>query len=114
LLKENNLDKLKSLVGDDKGLMEIFEKREKLSQDKKIIGLYDAEKMERYERNCRLAYAEKIGLEKGMKKGIKQGIEQGANQKQLEIAKNMLSKGIPDELIISCTNLSLEELKTIK
>jgi len=59
LLKENNLDKLKSLVGDDKGLMEIFEKREKLSQDKKIIGLYDGEKENAFNKS---AVAEQVQL----------------------------------------------------
>ena len=90
--------------------MKAIEKREKLSQDKKIIGLYDAEKMERYERNCRLAYAEKIGLEKGMEKGM----ELGANQKQLEIAKNMLKDDFPIETIMKYTNLSLEQLESLK
>jgi len=102
LLAENNSNKLKSLVGDDKGLMEIFEKREKLSQDKKIIGLYDGEKMDAYEERCKIAYAKK------------QGMEQGEQKKQQEIARNMLNNGISDELIISCTNLSLEELERLK
>ena len=106
LLIENNYDKLKSLVGDDKELMKAVEKREKLSKDKKIIGLYDGEKMEAYERNARLSYAEEIGLKKGMEKGMEKGIE--------KVAKNMLAKGISDELIISCTNLSLEELEALK
>ena len=125
LLIENNLDKLKSLVGDDKGLMKAVEKREKLSQDKKIIGLYDAEKMERYDRNCRLAYAEKIGIERGMAKGMKKGIEQGIEQgivqgivqgainKQQEIAKSMLKDNFPIDTVMKYTGLSQEEIENL-
>ena len=71
-------------------------------KDKKIIGLYDGEKMDEYERRCRLAYAESQGMEKGIQKN------------KIEIAKNMLNNGISDELIISCTNITQEELKKLK
>ena len=66
--------------------------------------------MERYERNCRLAYAEKIGMEKGMEKGIKQGNV----QKQQEIARNLLNNNVPVDIIVSSTGLSLEELNALK
>jgi len=98
LLAENNSNKLKSLVGDDKGLMEIFEKREKLSQDKKIIGLYDGEKMDAYEERCKIAYAKKQGIEESKK----------------EVAKNLLNNNVSIEVIINSTGLSLQELESLK
>jgi len=86
------------LVGDDKGLMKIFEKREKLSQDKKIIGLYDGEKMDAYEERCKIAYAKKQGIEESKK----------------EVAKNLLNNNVSIEIIINSTGLSLQELESLK
>ena len=82
--------------------MEIYEKREKLSQDKKIIGLYDGEKMDAYEERCKIAYAKK------------QGIETGEKNKQLEIAKKLLNNNVSIEVIINSTGLSIEELENLK
>lgn len=40
--------------------------------------------------------------------------EEGEKQKQIEIAKNMLKKGMDLDLISELTNLSIEEIKRIK
>jgi len=46
--------------------------------------------------------------------GIERGINQGISQSKIEIAKNMLSKGLNINTISECTNLSLEEITKIK
>ena len=48
--------------------------------------------------------------EKGFEKGFKQGIEQGIE----EIAKKMLDLGLNIDIIIQCTDLSEERIKTLK
>ena len=45
-----------------------------------------------------------------MEKGKQQGLEQGKKDEQLEIARNMLVRGMDKELIMELTNISEEEL----
>ena len=54
------------------------------------------------------------GAKKSLKKGIKKGIGQGQDIERRKIAKAMKKKGIPDEIIASCTNLTIEEIKNFK
>ena len=49
-----------------------------------------------------------------MEKGMEKGIKQGSFQKQQEIAKNMLKDDFPIETIMKYTNLSLEQLESLK
>ena len=56
----------------------------------------------------------KQGKEEGLKQGKEEGIEHGKKQKQKEIAKRMLSKGINIEEIIELTELSKEEIEKLK
>ena len=45
---------------------------------------------------------------------LRQGIEEGEKNKQIEIAKNMLLKGIDLNTISEVTNLSIEEINNLK
>ena len=108
---------------------EAYDELERISRDTGIIGLYDAEKVERKVYNSKMNYAEKIGMEKGMQKvmekgiekGIKQGIEQGIEQglregehaKTIEIAKEMLKENIDINIISKVTNLSISEINSL-
>ena len=65
--------------------------------------------MEEYERKARLAYAEKIGQERGEKRGTKIG----AKNQRLEIAKKMLIQGIAPNIILSCTGITKKELNSL-
>ena len=81
---------------------EAYETLENISNDEKIIGLYDAEKVEQKILNTRL-------------KGAKQeGIEQGIQQRNIEIAKSMLNKNMKIEDIMDITGLSKEEINNFK
>ena len=53
------------------------------------------------------------GLAEGREKGIKEGIKEGSNNRNLEIAKLMLEKGLNISLISEITNLSKEELNQL-
>ena len=104
---------------------EAYDELERISRDTGIIGLYDAEKVERKVYNSKMNYAEKIGMEKGMQKGmekgiekgIKQGIEQGLREgehaKTIEIAKEMLKENIDINVISKVTNLSISEINSL-
>jgi predicted transposase YdaD len=52
-----------------------------------------------------------IGVEQGIGIGIEQGIEQGMKQKELEIAKKSLQKGLDTQTIMMITTLSEEEIE---
>ena len=73
---ESELEKLcliftdKKIDKGDKYMEEAREEIEKLSRDKDIIGLYDAEKVEKKAWNTKMAYATKIGLEQGLEQGL--------------------------------------------
>ena len=80
---------------------EAYETLENISSDEKIIGLYDAEKVEQKILNTRL-------------KGAKQeGIEQGIQQRNIEVAKLMIKENIDISIIQKITGLSKEEIENL-
>ena len=70
---------------------------EELSKDPEFSGYYDLEE------------AHKQELEDMLNTGIRQGKE----AKQIEIAKNMLKRGMTTQEIHEITDLSIEEIKKI-
>lgn len=55
----------------------------------------------------------KEGIEAGKAQGLQEGKAQGLQQSKIEIAKKMLSKGMPLDLIVEMTGLSEEEIKKL-
>lgn len=127
---EEDFEHLENLKKGDDVMTKAVNKLEEISKDDKIIGLYDAETVDRKVWNSKILYAEKIGTERGMekglkkgmkegmKKGIKEGIEKGIEKgfqegkknNQLMIVQNMLNKGFDKETIIEITGITLDEL----
>ena len=56
----------------------------------------------------------KWDLEIAENKGYEQGVEQGIEQRNVEIAKNLLNMNMPIEDISKATNLSIEEIESLK
>ena len=54
------------------------------------------------------------GMEKGIKKGMEKGRAEGELSKSQEIARNLLTLGIPVAQIIQATGLSPEEIERLK
>ena len=54
------------------------------------------------------------GLAEGMELGMKKGMKKGMNQKALDIARKMLSKGMEDATIMEITGLTREQLMQLK
>ena len=71
---------------------------EKISNDERIIGLYDAEKVARKTLNTQLKSAKLDGIE----------------ERNIEIAKNMKKENIDNLLIAKVTGLSIEEIENLK
>ena len=81
---------------------EAYETLENISSDEKIIGLYDAEKVEQKILNTRL------------KSEKQEGIEQGIQQEKIEVAKTMLNINMKIEDIMDITGLSKEEIEKLQ
>ena len=78
---------------------------EKLKLNDEFNAWYNAEKVEEKCRNS--AYSE------GYSEGVDNGVTIGEKNKQLEIAKNLLTLNIDKDTIINATGLSLNELEGI-
>ena len=49
----------------------------------------------------------------GINTATEKGIEEGAMQKQIEIARNLLSEGLPIELVHKTTGLDIETIQAL-
>jgi len=102
LLKADNKEFAEKVSGDDRIMSKVRNKIEVLSEDEKMIGLYDAEKIAEKVRNTQIKNAKK------------EGIKEGATQRNIEIAKNMLNKNIDITLISEITGLSINNINNLK
>lgn len=98
------------ISGDDKVMNKVRDRLEILSEDEKMIGLYDAEKIAEKVKNTQIKSARNEGIKEGIEKGIKQGIE----QEKINTAKNMLNKNLDINLILEVTGLTIEQIQNLK
>ena len=54
------------------------------------------------------------GFSQGKVEGKAEGISEGKNERNIEIAKNMLNEGIDINIIIKCTGLTNEDISALK
>lgn len=94
------------ISGDDKIMNKVKNKIEVLSEDEKMIGLYDAEKIAEKVKNTQIKSAKN--------EGIKEGIEKGIEQNKLETVKNMLNENININIISKVTGFSIEQIQNLK
>ena len=55
----------------------------------------------------------KQGMEKGMKQGMAKGEEAGKSQRSIEIAKNMLAKGMDASTVMEITGLTETQMQQL-
>jgi predicted transposase/invertase (TIGR01784 family) len=118
ILMLTNVEELKKLAKGDEILESVARDLISYSRAREIVDAYEKEMLEEnYQRNRLEATkeeAEKRGMEEGVKKGIEQGIEQGTKQRNVEIAKNLLSLKLSKEDISKATGLSIKEIEALK
>ena len=77
-----------------------------MSLDEENRRLYEAREMFLHDQATRMYEAKEEGLEEGLKKG--------REEERKDVAKNMLSLGIEDELIIKATGLDQSIIDKLK
>lgn len=58
--------------------------------------------------------AKQEGKQEGLAEGMELGMKKGKNERSLEIARKMLSKGMEDATIMEITGLTREQLMQLK
>ena len=82
-----------------------------MNLDEYLDMLVDEEKAKSLKEGIEAGKAQ--GLQEGKAQGLQEGKAQGLQQSKIEIAKKMLSKGMPLDLIVEMTGLSAEEIKKL-
>ena len=117
-LVEMDLDKLNDLGGEN--IMDEYVKEaEEVSFEGGVGEAYDKEwalRDQGYRDGLSQGKAEgKIeGFSQGKVEGKAEGISEGKNERNIEIARNMLKDNIPVESISKYTSLSIDEIKNLK
>ena len=113
-LVEMDLDKLNDLGGEN--IMDEYVKEaEEVSFEGGVGEAYDKEwalRDQGYRDGLSQGKAE--GFSQGKAEGKAEGISEGKNERNIEIAKNMLNEGIDINIIIKCTGLTNEDINALK
>lgn len=96
----------------------LFEEAEIAKYSPKEVREYEASKMAYRDIKNSIDTAKQEGKEEGIAIGKEEGIaigkEEGKNERNLEIAKDMLVMNIDEATIIKLTGLTLEQLQQLK
>ena len=76
------------------------------SKDEEVIGLYDLEELNRE----KMAYIERTGFENGEQVGYKNGVKETT----INIAKKLLKENFNIEKIIELTDLTGEQIESLR
>lgn len=113
IFKAESEEELDSLRG-EKYMNEAIDEIKRICKDKKIIGLYNAEKVAKKEMNNRLDYARQQGHDEGFDEGYSSGKEVGMGKEKLEIARNLLNEDTDVTFIAKVTGLTKEQIEELK
>ena len=109
----NHPDRLKNLLNTLQSLNEdeLIQQQQYLptTEDLEVSGFTDAE-LRAYDKFWDSVSVERTLLDDRYQKGR----EEGMNQRSLEIARNMLAKGMDDASVMDMTGLTAEEIKLLK
>lgn len=110
----DNKSELDKLYLEDEIMEKVQEKLYTLDEALDTFLYYDPEELKRAEIEDAKEEARKEGIKKGIKKGIIEGIKEGENKKVREIAKQLIKLNISIKDIMTATNLSQEEIESLK
>lgn len=98
-------------------IKEAKEQLEKIRADRELVSILLAEDIRERDEATRLNRAKREGLKEGeeigLKKGEEMGKEIGKKENRIEIACNMLKKGMNINIIAEITGLTINEIEAI-
>ena len=113
----NHPDRLKNLLNTLQSLDEdeLIQQEQYLptTEELEISGFSDAE-LWAYDKFWDSVSVKRTLIDDSYQKGIEKGIEKGMNQRSLEIARKMLTKGMDEAMVMDMTGLTAEEIKQMK
>ena len=115
--KEEHNNIIKKISNSEGGIMCAVQILDKISQDEiEWKRQFDEFMIETDRRSLEQFYKDKgmeIGLAEGREQGKEEGLEQGIKQSKIEIAKRLISMGLPFEQIVQGTDLPLEKIQEL-
>ena len=105
----SSYEEMREIANGNEEALYIVDKLERLNEDDKFRTDYNVEIVRRKEINS----ARLDGYDDGYAAGKTEGLEEGAKAEKIEIAKNLLKKGVSFEIVIESTGLSEEEIEDI-
>ena len=109
MFRAESFEEMRDIANGNEEALKVVEELERLSENDEFRVLYDAEKMRRKEINS----ARLDGYDDGYDAGKTKGLEEGAKEEKIEIAKNLIKKGVSFEIVSESTGLSIGELEKL-
>ena len=111
---KNSFNTWIQFINNPEAIVDMEDKEVKKARE--VLAEISQNEHERYKAELRQKYImdQKAIEEAGFDKGLAAGIQQGIKQKQIEIAKKLLKKGTKLEEIIELTDLTKDEIISIK
>ena len=91
-----------------------YERLKKLNETDRFDSLLTPEEEEVFWRNTERNIGEKIGEKRGEKRGIKLGKIKGQQIAENAVAKKMLKEGLDINIIVRVTNLSKQQIASLR
>ncbi|GAA5819424.1 MAG: Rpn family recombination-promoting nuclease/putative transposase [Methanobrevibacter sp. CfCl-M3] len=98
----------------DEDIKAADEKFNELLSDEKAFHDYQMRQLAKMELESEINHSRKEGKIEGIKEGIIKGEQKGRNEGKLEVAINLLSKGMELDLVSEITNIPISKLKSLK
>ena len=113
MFRAESFEEMRDIANGNEEALKVVEELERLSENDEFRVLYDAEKMRRKEINSARLDGYDDGYDNGYENGITKGKEEGAKEEKIEIAKNLIKKGVSFEIVSESTGLSIGELEEL-
>ena len=110
ILTSRSIKYTEELASESQDLKEVARLMKEYSEDTSNLIYYDKEAMDESIRKTDLKFAKEEGFDDGFDSGYDNGVIDGENNKTLSIAKKLLEKGIPIDIISETTNLNKKEI----
>jgi predicted transposase/invertase (TIGR01784 family) len=117
LFKAKGEEEVKMLAAKSPEIKETYAVLKKLSADERVRLLCESREKAIWDEQARLYGARKEGIEEGIEKGFEKGREEGRGEgekkKAVEMAKNLLARGISPEIKAESSGLSQSDIQAL-